>query len=167
MSPWVLDQSQPAELPAGGAEFAGVISELRNGGKDGEREQAVPSTSSSGSPSCLHVVLSSHICQTAWRQLLNCHNLSLCGPEGTNMAVLGPMVPISTQAGADSPALSCVVIASGTALPPGGTITCPSSAHRALAPGDGIPWVRIQPVPGPPRFLAKLPLWSCPASPAP
>lgn len=141
LEPWVLDRSQPAELPAGGAEVAGVMSELRNGGRDGEREQAVPSTSSSCSPSRLHAVLSSHVCQAAWRQLLNCQNSSLLGPEGTNMAVLGPMVPISAQARADSPVLSYAVIAWGPALPPGRTITHPSSACLAQALGDGVLWV--------------------------
>lgn len=115
VSPWVLDWAQPAELPAGGAEVAGVASELRNGGNDKEREQAVPSTSSSCSPSCLLVVRFSHGCQMARRHLLNCQNLSLLGPEGANMAILGPVVTISAQAGANCPALSYVVIAWGRA----------------------------------------------------
>lgn len=51
VSPWVLDPSRPAEIPASSAEVA----ELINGGKDGERQQAILSTSSSCSPSHLQL----------------------------------------------------------------------------------------------------------------
>lgn len=64
----------------------------------GKREQAAPSTSSSCSPSHLHAVLSTHACQMAWRQLLNCQNLSLFGPEGTNMA-WSPWCPFQLRTG--------------------------------------------------------------------
>lgn len=66
-----------------------------------------------------------------------------------------------------TPALTFVVIAWGTSLPPVGTIACPSSAQSAQVLGHRIPCVRTWSMPGPPWLLTEPPLWSCPACPLP
>lgn len=105
---WVLGWSQLTKLPAGdGAEAAGVLSEQRNGGKDGEREKAIPSTSFSFFPSGLHAVRSSYVCQTASGQLLNCPDLFVLGSDDIHMVPLGFIVFFSVQVGTDSCPVPC------------------------------------------------------------
>lgn len=106
---WLLGWSQLTKLPAcDGAEAAGMLSELRNEGKDGQREKAIHSTSSFCSPSGVHVVQSSHVWQAAWRHLLNWPDFLVLGSEGINTIPSGSMGFFSVQVGTDScPELCC------------------------------------------------------------